>query len=146
MGRFGPKFHPLLLLRTYSRQPHHFCLRSLLLLVATGTELNRRRFTGLGRAAHRRLKPRRHPPLLLSLELSSLQPAELGLGVKQTDGGRYYATVTVDQPALVLSLSLRLVVSGRRVVKSSTRMWLPCELVTAGGPPLLLLTPSLSRC
>ena len=51
---------------------YHFSPSLLLLLVAAGTEPNLRRFISLGRAAHRRLKPRRSPLFLLLLEVSSL--------------------------------------------------------------------------
>jgi len=50
------------------------------------------------------------------------------------DGGRCCDIVTVNQRALVLSLSLRVVVPGRRVVRVPTWVWLPCEPVMAGRP------------
>ena len=80
LGRLGARISSLCCY-AHTRGTHHFSPSSLLLLVAAGTELNRRRFTGVGRAAHRRLKRHCAPPSSLSCST----PVSLSL---RWDGGR----------------------------------------------------------
>ena len=109
--------------------------------MVANSRTHRRHLAGGPRRRRRRLAavPPFWSPLSIcsrpqSLSLSPLQLAGLGPGVKQTDGGRCCDIITVNQRALVLSLSLRVVVPGRRVVRVPTWVWLPCEPVMAGRP------------
>ena len=109
LGRLGARISSLCCY-AHTRGTHHFSPSAMLLLVAARTELNRRRFTGVGRAAHRRLKRHRVPPrflILLDPRLSLLAMGRRSAGAQLT-GAPPPPSVDPCSPSVATPLSLSL--------------------------------------